>query len=142
MGAEIFLKPVCESMRAWWVIVVCAVLVGCLGRNTRPPVESVARSLAPAIPAGGIHIKSVLWERTVADKFLGRELWDPVLPVGSQETRVLLNENGLRAGVLSGTPPQKFQTMLESESEALNGRELTFSLRKDEVFPTSGPHEK
>lgn len=143
MGTKIFLKPVCESMwRAWWAVVVSAVLVGCLGRNARPPVESVARSLAPIVPAEGIHIKSVLLERPVADRFLDRDLWDSVLPIASQETRALLSENGLRVGVLSGTPPQKFLTMLESESEALNGRELTFAMRKEEVLPTSGPHER
>src|SRR5262249_45771787 len=53
-----------------------------------------------------------------------------------------LSENGLRVSVLAGSVPQRFQTMLESESEAINGRGLTFASRREEVLPTSGPHEK
>ena len=32
--------------------------------------------------------------------------------------------------------------MLESEAEAINGRRLTFGMRKEEVLPTAGPHAK
>ncbi len=129
--------------RAGWLIVVgAAVAAGCLTRAARPPAESVVRSIAPVVPVEGVYLESVLLERPAGDRFLDRDLWAETLPVGSQETRALLSENGLRAGVLSGTLPQKFQTLLESDTEALNGRGLTFALRKDEVLPTSGPHEK
>jgi hypothetical protein len=127
--------------RAWWAIVICAALVGCISRN-RPPVEEVVRSLAPAAPTEGICLESVLLEGPIGDRFLDHDLWTAALPVSSPEARVLLSENGLRAGILAGTPPQRFLTMLESETEALNGRKLTFNTRKDEVVPTSGPHEK
>jgi hypothetical protein len=102
----------------------------------------VARSLAPAAPAEGIYVEYVLLERPVGDPFLDRELWEAALPAGTQETRVLLSENGLRAAVLSGNPPQKFQTLLESESDVVNSRRVTFASRKEEVLPTSGPHAK
>jgi hypothetical protein len=143
MGAEIFLKPACEPMRrAWWVIVVCAASVGCFTRPERPTGTSVARSLAPAAPVEGVYLESVLFERPLGDKFLDRDLWAGTLPVGGQEVRALLSENGLRVAVLTGSVPQRFQTMLESESEAISGRGLTFASRKDEVLPTSGPHER
>lgn len=124
--------------RAWCAIVVCAAAVGCFGRSARPAAESVARSLAPTVAVEGVYLESVILERPVGDPFLDRDLWAEALPVGSQEARALLSENGLRAGVLSGSLPPKFQALLESESEALNGRGLTFALRKDEVLPTSG----
>lgn len=133
-------------MRRAWVIVVCAMVAG--GCNTRTaltsraPIESVARSLAPVVPVEGIYLESVILERPLGDPFLDRDLWAEALPVGSQETRALLSENGLRAGILSGTLPQRFQALLESETEALGGRGLTFAMRKDEVLPTSGPNER
>jgi hypothetical protein len=128
--------------RVWCAIVVCAALAGCVTRSARPPVASIARSLAPAAAVEGVYLESVLLERPVGDKFLDRDLWAAALPVGSQEARVLLSENGLRAGVLAGALPPRFQALLASETEALNGRGLTFASRKEEVLPTSGPHER
>jgi hypothetical protein len=128
-------------MRRAWVIVLCATAVGCVSWADRP-LGSVVRSLAPVAPTEGIYLESVLLERPIGDPFLDRDLWNATIPVGSQETRVLLSENGLRAGVLAGSLPQRFQTLLESDTEALNGRGLTFAMRKDEVLPTAGPHAK
>jgi hypothetical protein len=128
--------------RAWLWCAVCAAAVGCFGRPARPTGESVARSLAPVAPAEGVYLESVLLERPIGDRFLDRDLWNTVAPVGSQETRALLAENGLRAGVLSGNLPPQFQKLLESETESLGGRGLTFAMRKEEVLPTSGPVER
>lgn len=130
-------------MRACLAIVVaCAAAGGCLTRGDRAPPNSIARSLAPVQHTEGIYLESVILERPLGDPFLDRDLWAATLPVGSPETRVLLSENGLRAGVLAGTLPPRFQTLLESDAETLNGRGLTFANRKEEVLPTSGPHEK
>jgi hypothetical protein len=129
--------------RVWCAIVVCAALAtGCITLHPRPSAESVARSIAPVVPIEGIYLESVILERPLGDRFLDRDLWAEALPVGSQEGRTLLSENGLRAGVLSGSLPQRFQTLLESEAESVNGRGLTFAMRKDEVLPTSGPSER
>jgi hypothetical protein len=127
--------------RAWWVIVLCAAGVGCVSWANRP-LKSVVRSLAPAAPTEGIVLESVILERPAGDPFLDRDLWRATLPVGSEETRALLSENGLRVGVLAGSLPQRFQTLLESDTEALNARALTFAMRRDEVLPTAGPHAK
>lgn len=123
------------------VIVACAA-GGCLTRGERPPAAAVARSFAPVQQTEGVYLETVMLERPVGDSFLDRELWAAALPVGSPETRVLLSENGLRAGVLAGTPPQRFQTLLESDAETLGGRGLTFAARKEDVLPTSGPHAR
>jgi hypothetical protein len=127
--------------QACWVIVLCATATGCVSWANRP-LKSVVRSLAPVTPTEGIILESVLLERPAGDRFLDRDLWKAALPVGSQETRALLSENGLRAGVLAGSLPQQFQTLLESDAEALNARSLTFTSRKEEVLPTAGPHAK
>jgi|SRR5579883_100646 len=124
--------------RAWWVIVLCAT-VGCFARSDRTGTP-VARSLAPITPLEGVYLESVLFERPLGDRFLDDGLWLNALPVGSPETRALLSENGLRVAVVAGSLPQQFQTLLESESEAINGRRLTFAMRKEEVLPTAGPH--
>lgn len=130
--------------RACFVIVLaCAGACGCFfARGDRAPAGAVARSLAPVQQTEGTYLESVLLERPLGDKFLDRDIWAAALPLGSPETQVLLSENGLRAGVLSGTLPTKFQTLLESDAEALSGRGLTFANRKEEVLPTSGPHER
>jgi hypothetical protein len=126
--------------RVWCAIAVFAAAAGCTARSDRPAVETIARSLAPTAPLEGICLESVLLERPVGDRFLDRDLWADALPVGSHEVRFLLSENGLRAGVLSSPPPQRFLAMFESETEAINARRLVS--RKDEVLPTSGPHER
>jgi hypothetical protein len=125
------------------MIVVCAACAaGCLLRPDRPAATSVAHSLAPVQPTEGVYLESVLLERPVGDPFLDRDLWTAALPVGSPETRALLSENGLRAGILAGTLPPRFQELLESDTDAINGRGLTFAVRKEEVLPTSGPTPK
>lgn len=125
--------------RVWLTIVLCGAGAGCFDRPARPSAESVVRSLAPVVPVEGVYLESVILERPLGDRFLDRDLWNAVAPVGAQEVRALLAENGLRAGILSGNPPPQFQKLLESETEALGGRGLTFAMRKDEVLPTSGP---
>src|SRR5438552_11964646 len=98
--------------RVWWMILVCAA-AGCLTRSDRPSGAAVARSLAPAVAVEGVYLESVILERPVGDRFLDRDLWASTLPAGGPETHTLLSENGLRAGVLSGSLPQRFQTLLE-----------------------------
>ncbi len=129
---------------AWPVIVVtcAAVAGGCLTRNERPSLGAVARSIAPVQQVEGVYLESVILERPVGDRFLDRDLWASTLDVGTPEMQVRLSENGLRAGILAGTLPPRFQTLLESDSETLSGRGLTFAMRKEEVLPTSGPHER
>ncbi|MDY3550935.1 hypothetical protein R5W24_000004 [Gemmata sp. JC717] len=130
--------------RACFVIVLgCAAASGCfLARGDRAPATSVARSLAPVQQAEGTCLEYVILERPLGDRFLDRDLWVTAQSVGAPETQVLLSENGLRVGVLAGTLPPKFQTLLESDSETPLGRRLTFANRKEEVLPTSGPNEQ
>ncbi|MCS6863996.1 MAG: hypothetical protein RMJ56_08195 [Gemmataceae bacterium] len=129
-------------MQRVWLMMLCAAALGCLHRPERPAVGSVVRSLAPAAVVEGLYLESLLLERPWGDSFLNDELWKFTLPVGSQETRVLLAENGLRAGILTGHLPPRFQKLLEDDAAVVNPRGLTFALRRDEVIPTAGPHDK
>jgi hypothetical protein len=122
------------------VMLVCATVVaGCLDR--RPTVPSIVRSMAPPIQVEGIVVDSVLIEQPRGDSFLDRELWASALPAGQPETRALFAENGLRVGIISGSPPQRFQALLDSESDTVSPQRLTFHLRKELVVPTAGPFE-
>ena len=109
------------------------------GPSNRLRPQAIARSLSPMIPPEALLVASVLLERPIGDPFLDRELWDAVLPVGEPETRALLAENGLRAGVLSGTVPQRFQDLLESDTETVGAHERSFNSRKETVIPTAEP---
>lgn len=129
------------TMQRMWLLMLCAAAVGCLHRPDRSLAPSVARSLAPAAVVEGLYLESLLLERPLGDSFLDDELWKFTLPVGSQEIRVLLAENGLRAGILTGQLPPRFQKLLEEEAAIVNPRGLTFGLRNEEVIPTAGPHD-
>jgi hypothetical protein len=128
------------------VIILCALLglvvVGCRtppNPPDRPGRSTIARSLTPMILPESLLVQSVLLERPIGDDFLDRELWATALPVGEPETRALLAENGLRAGILSGALPQRFQDLLDSDAETVAPHELSFNERKEAVIPTAGP---
>jgi hypothetical protein len=127
------------------IIAVCALAAaagGCKpfnGGSPQPANSTISRSLTPMVPAEGLLVQSVLIEQPIADQFLDRDLWQTARPVGEPETRALLAENGLRAGILSGTLPQRFQDLLDSEADTVSPNEMSFNSRKEAVIPTAGP---
>jgi len=128
------------------IIVLCALAgagIGCkkpLNSPAQPASSTIARSLSPMIPPEGLLVQSVLIEQPIGDQFLDRDLWASTRPVGEPETRALLAENGLRAGVLSGVLPQRFQDLLDSEADIVSPpNEMSFNSRKEAVVPTAGP---
>jgi hypothetical protein len=131
-------------MRVVGCVVLCAAVAagGCkkpLTPTDSAATQTVARSLGPTVAPEGLFVESVLLERPVGDAFLDRDLWAAALPVGEPETRTLLAENGLRAGVLTGRLPQKFQDLLNSDADAVDPHGMTFNSRKEAVIPTAGP---
>ena len=121
---------------AWAVVVCAAAAAGCLSRSGG---STRARSLGPTPPAEGLFVQSLLIEQPVGDPFLNRELWAAGLPATLSESDALLAENGLRAAVLRGNLPPRFQTLLDSKTDTVNPHGLTFGTRKDAVIPTAGP---
>ena len=126
------------------VIVLCVAVAGAgckkpLIPTDRPGTQTIAKSLTPAVSPEGLFVQSILLERPVGDQFLDRDLWTAALPAGPQETRTLLAENGMRAGLLTGRLPQRFQELLDSESDTVDPHGLTFNVRKEAVIPTAGP---
>jgi hypothetical protein len=126
------------------VIVLGAAVVGAGCKNPltstdRPATPTIARSLAPAIAPEGLFVESVLLERPVGDPLLDRDLWTAAQPAGTPETRALLAENGLRAGVLSGSLPQALQDLLASEADTVDPHGMTFNVRQEAVIATAGP---
>jgi hypothetical protein len=117
---------------------VCVAGAGCFLSN-RPDVPTIVRSLTPPLPVEGLVVESVLIEQPLGDAFLDRELWASLLPVGVAESRALLDENGLRLGIVAGSGPQKFQTLLNSETDTVSPQRFTFHMRKETVVPTAGP---
>jgi hypothetical protein len=91
------------------------------------------------VPDEALLVQSVLVEQPIGDQFLDRDLWALARPVGEPETRALLAENGLRAGILSGNLPQRFQELLDSEADTVSPNEMSFNKRKEAVIPTAGP---
>ncbi|VTU00080.1 Uncharacterized protein OS=Planctomyces limnophilus (strain ATCC 43296 / DSM 3776 / IFAM 1008 / 290) GN=Plim_2225 PE=4 SV=1 [Gemmataceae bacterium] len=119
------------------LVLACVSGAGCVHR--RPSVTTIVKSLTPPRQIEGLVVESVLVEQPLGDTFIDRDLWTEVTPVGSPETRVLLDENGLRVGVVSGTGPQKLQTLLGSETDTVSPQLTTFQMRKDTVLPTATP---
>jgi hypothetical protein len=116
---------------------------GCVTRGERAPASAAAlRALDPVVGTNGIYLESVLIDRPLGDAFLDRDLWAAAVPVGSAESSALLAENGLRAAVLRGNPPDKFRKLLDSEADTLGAKASTFGQRTDDVVPTSSTIEK
>ncbi len=134
----------------WFVILSAAAGTGCLERGSwnpfqdHAPVASAvkARSLSPVSPiTEGLYVECVLLERPAGDEQLDRDLWASALPSLPPQISALLQENGLRVAVLSGTLPAAFQKLLDSESDTVNPHGLTFATRKEAVIPTADPHD-
>jgi hypothetical protein len=127
-------------------MIVCApvALLGCekfFTSHDRPAPNSIARSLAPAIPAESLIVEYILLERPLGDAFLNRDLWTATQPAGAPEMRALLAENGIQAGLLSGTLPSQLQTLIDTKADVVDAQLFTFPHRKEEVIPTAGPIE-
>jgi len=139
---------------------LCVAATGCahnpfafLQRKAEPPVRIAASRTVGGFgnafgnaldveAATGHHVQSVLFERTLGDPLINRDIWSrdaAALPV---QTRVLLEENGLRVAVVGGNLPTEFLRMLESGDGAVSPQAHTFGTRTDVVVPTVGPVEK
>lgn len=89
--------------------------------------------------APGLYVESVLFERPLGDSLINRDIWARDSGGLSPQTRVLLEENGLRVAVIGGNLPPEFVRMLEAGEGAVSPQAYTFGTRTETVVPTVGP---
>jgi hypothetical protein len=87
----------------------------------------------------GLYLQTVLFERSVGDPLINRDIWANDTAAIPPQTRVLLEENGLKVAVIGGSLPPAFQKMLETGEGAVSPQSLTFGQRTEAVVPTVGP---
>ena len=109
--------------------VLLALAAAPMGCFTAPPDRSVQRYDArlPFTSLAGddvVQLDVFLVERPASDRRLDREVWELADEQVLQERKSLLEENGLRAGVLGETPPDGLQALLRSERSCANPRRL------------------
>lgn len=132
---------------AAWAVILCAAagggcetVNGLVGRAPGGTASTVARSLAPAVPAEGLFVDSVLIERPVGDEALDRTLWQTDTAAVPPEVAALLAENGLRIMVVRGAPPPVLQRLLDSKLDLVGDPvRRTFAGRTEAVVPTATP---
>lgn len=123
-----------RAARALVALLYLAPCVGCeLLHAPSDAIPSVARRL-PTLqpPRDSVCIDVVLIERPRGDSLLGRQLWDCVDQVQSldPETRLTLQHNGFRLGVVGTNPPHALQKLLgekpdfQYEAVAENAKQL------------------
>ena len=99
------------------------------GCFTAPPDRSVSRFEAQ-VPFTGlagddvVQLDVYLVERPAGDRCISREAWELADEQALGECKPLLEENGLRVGVLGGTPPDGLRALLRSERSCANPRRL------------------
>jgi hypothetical protein len=138
-----------------WAVMLCVAASGCLHNPFShvaihaPPDPKPSHSVGgfgnafgnslDVEAAPGLYVESVLFERTVGDPLINREIWARDTTSLTPQTRVLLEENGLRVAVIGGNLTPQFQKMLESGEGAVSPQALTFGSRTEAVVPTVGP---
>lgn len=138
-----------------WAVMLCVAATGCawrpfafLDREPAPTVHSkysvggFGNSFGNAFDveaAPGVYVESVLFERPLGDPLINGDIWGRDSGGLSPQTRVLLEENGLRVAVLGGNLPPEFLRMLESGDGAVSPQGYTFGNRTEIVVPTVGP---
>jgi hypothetical protein len=143
--------------RVGGLVLVCAAMAGCQeGRNEaflRPkPTVSQAYSaggfgkafgnVAAIDQTPGLYLETVLFERSIGDAIIDRELWQNDAAFLPPRTRTLLDENGLRVAVFGGSLSRPLQKLLESNDGAVDPQRLTFANRSEVVIATAGTLEK
>jgi hypothetical protein len=141
-----------------WAVVLCVAAAGCAHnpfaflQKKREPVHIASSHTVGGFgnafgnsldieAAPGLYVESVLFERPLGDPLINRDIWVRDASAIPPQTRVLLEENGLRVAVVGGNLPAEFLRMLESGEGAVNPLAHTFGTRTETVVPTVGPVE-
>ncbi|HLW64080.1 MAG TPA: hypothetical protein VKS79_02095 [Gemmataceae bacterium] len=111
--------------------------------NQSPPGPSTSKifhSLGGPAGSDVVVMEVAVLETTIGDQYINEDLWntaiEQTLPA---ETRTMLEENGLRAGLMVGRPPE-FLQILTSEKTNPNPRRLHRRLGDPVALSLGGPH--
>lgn len=118
--------------RAWKLFVLVAAICGIQG-CMHPIGLSPGHWIGGKKPLGLMGVEGddaiivclAVVERPINDPYIHAALWEmideQVIPF---ESKVRLSENGIRAGVLGGQPPQAFLEILGSDRSCINPRQI------------------
>lgn len=119
--------------------------IGCVHPILKPKDGlTTMKQATRTVPTNGevqVAIASRLLDQTAGNDYLTRGLWRDTSSPLSHELTTLLAINGLRIGILGGTRPQEFQTLMTSEASVLNPMIRTTSIGRPRVLPVNGPLE-
>jgi hypothetical protein len=103
--------------RLWWGLLALLLMAGCswpwFSRSPAPPAGTdLFRSLGGPAGSDVVVIEVAVLEMNIGDKYLNEELWNTTIEQSlPPETRTMLEENGLRAGLIAGQPPDFLQVI-------------------------------
>lgn len=130
--------------RASGLIVVLLAAVGCLGRGAGHSSPTwLDRLGGQTVAPHGLFVFTTLLDLPAGDPFLNRDLWAAAPAPMNHEQVVLLAQNGLRVGVVTGSlAPTGFDELLASEGTSLAPTFRTMRPGVAKVIPVNGPIEQ
>lgn len=120
----------CGIMRrglAVLLLLPCGIMLGCMSSSTNRATSLLnpLRNLTGPTGDDVVQLDIAVVERPIGDAMINDELWNLAdEQTVAFETKALLEDNGLRAGLLGGMPPASLQAMLTSERSCANPRRL------------------
>lgn len=107
--------------------------------------QTLLKPISEATPEA-LRLEYFILERPATDPLLGGELWDELTEMGimTHETRRALNDQGIRVGIASTSPPQALQKLMGEAREI--GESATSAAEKRKagqivLLPTGGQTE-
>jgi hypothetical protein len=131
-------------MRHYWaaaLALTAATLTGCFTAQPDRALTHYDAKMPFTTLAGDdvVQLDVYMVERPFADACINREVWELADEQGLQERKQVLDENGLRVGVLGDSPPDSLQALLHSERSCPNPRRLRFHVGKPKQIVLAPP---
>lgn len=120
-----------------------ALACGCFGPVPRTAgwLDQV-RGRGGPLPTDGLYLQTVLIDQPAGDAYLNREIWTAASKPLTHPHAILLAQNGLRVGIVTGPLPGEFDRLLSTEATVINPMLRTVQPGKPKVVPLNGPLER
>lgn len=128
--------------RAIWLGLLLCSLAGCFTADRPVKSASLLDRLRGSGPTGpdAVFIEYAVIERPAGSTAINRDVWanidELILP---SDSRALLAENGLRAGVVGGLLPSELETMIANPKSTVGHRQRRLLVNNPAVLPLNGP---